>query len=302
MEVFTASMGLCIGINRAYRGMNEWALKESSLAVAHQNSGMEFDTLRRIERRDPELLERYPGLPRLSVAYDVAALKKGDRLVVGFHGLPKEAKDDLGVRGVDLLDDLICPFIAKLDRVVERHVLAGFDVAIVGTRENHHCRTAKKIAAEHGRECYVIECAEDAESLPSTENQNLVLVGQVTGNTEVFREVISRIEKSGKPIKIVKTMCSDSYSRQKGAVDLSSRTDIVLLIDDGGDGAQSVYEVCVRVNNRVHRLHSKDDIKMEWFANANSVAVVGGILVPEWTIAEVADHVRALFPAMAAES
>jgi 4-hydroxy-3-methylbut-2-enyl diphosphate reductase len=294
MEILTAPTGFCIGINRAYREMNERALKDAPFAVAHQNSGMDYDTLRRIERRDPELLNRYPGLEKVSVKYDVETLGEGDRLVLGFHGLPSNSKDGLAERGVNLLDDLICPFIAKLDRVVERHVLAGFDIAIVGTRENHHCRTAKKFAVEHGRQCYVIERAEDIESLKIAEGQPIVLVGQVTGNTETFREVIARIEKSAMPVKIVKTMCSDSYSRQEVAVDLAGKADLVILVDDGGDGSQSVFEVCSRVNKRVHRVHSKDEIKFEWFDGVQKLAIVGGILVPEWTINDVARHVRSL--------
>jgi hypothetical protein len=130
MEILTASFGFCIGINRAYRGMNERALKEAPFTVAHQNSKGEFDTLRRIDRREPELLNRYPGLDRISVAYDASKLDDGDRLVLGFHGFTQDAKNGLAARGVDVLDDLMCPFIAKLDRVVER--LAG-----EGLRHSH---------------------------------------------------------------------------------------------------------------------------------------------------------------------
>ena len=61
-----------------------------------------------------------------------------------FTELDKDAKTSLAANGVDLLDDLICPFIAKLDRVVERLARDGFDIAIVGTSDNHHCREAKK--------------------------------------------------------------------------------------------------------------------------------------------------------------
>ena len=292
MEILTATTGLCIGINRAYRGMNERALKDGPFTATHQNSGMEYDTLRRIERRDPELLDRYPGLEKVSVKYDIEALSEGEHLVLGFHGLPSDAKDRLAERGVNLLDDLICPFIAKLDRVVERHVLAGFDIAIVGTKNNHHCPTASKIAAEHGRRCHVIERAEEIESLKLVEGQQVVLVGQVTGNTETFREVIARIEKSAMPIKIIKTMCSDSYSRQEVAVDLAAKADVVILVDDAGDGAQSVFEVCSRVNGRVYRVSSKEEIRTEWLDGVKRLAIVGGILVPEWTIHDVARHVR----------
>jgi len=294
MEVLTASVGFCLGITRAYREMNKRALAEASFAVAHQNAGGEFDTLSRIERREEALLADYPGLRELSVVRDVSTLGRGDRLVLGFHGLNEETKASLVARGVDLLDDLICPFIEKLDRVVERLAKEGFDIAIVGAKDNHHCRVAKKIADEHGRRCYVIERADDVDALPDEEGRSVALVGQVTGNTEVFTEVIERIRRSKAPIKIVKTMCSDSYSRQRTAVELAQRADVVILLDDGGGAAQSVFEVCSRVNTRVHRVRSKEQIKPAWFEGAGTAAVIGGILVPAWSVEDVAAYVRTL--------
>ena len=92
MEVLTANSGFCIGIVRAYRGMNERALNEAPFAVAHQGSASDYDTLRRIEDSDPNLLAQYPGLNRVAVVHDVDELKEGDRLVLGFHGLPEPTK------------------------------------------------------------------------------------------------------------------------------------------------------------------------------------------------------------------
>ena len=228
----------------------------------------------------------------MSVPNDVGELQKGDQLVLGFHGLNSDTKAGLAARGVDLLDDLICPFIAKLDRVVERLVRDGFDIAIVGVRDNHHCRVANKLAAEHGRRCFVIERADDIETLP--DDARVALVGQVTGNTEIFTEVIARIHASDAPIKIVKTMCSDSYQRQRSAADLARQAEVVILLDDGGGAAQSLFDVCAAVNKRIHRVRAKEDIRAEWFTGARSAAIVGGILVPKWSIEEAARHVRAL--------
>lgn len=296
MEIRTAKVGFCIGISRAYRGMNERALEDSPFHVAHQNSGGKFDTLRRIEGRDPDLLSHYPGLEKASVAYDVSTLEKGDRLVLGFHGLPTDVKDALTARGVTMLDDLICPFIAKLDRVVERLVTQGFDIAIVGTKDNHHCRTAHELAERHGRRCFIIEQPEDIDAVACTEDRPVALVGQVTGNTVTFKEVIERIRASDAPIKIVKTMCSDSHSRQNIATELAREADLVILFDDGGGAAQSVFEVCTRFNTRVHRVSAKEEIRVEWLDGADSVAVIGGILVPEWSIEDMARHIREMCP------
>jgi len=294
MEVLTAGAGFCLGITRAYRRMNERALDEAPFSVAHQNAADEFDTLSRIERREPQLLAEYPGLSRLSVARDLSKLDQGDRLVLGFHGLKKDTKASLEARGIDLVEDLICPFIAKLDRVVERLAGQGFDIAIVGLKDNHHCRVAKQVADEHQRRCYVIERPGDLDAIPADDGRPVALVGQVTGNTEVFAEVVERIRTSGAPIKVVKTMCSDSYGRQKTAAELAHRADVVILLDDGGGAAQSLFDICSRLNKRLHRVRAKEDIQPHWFDGARTAAIIGGILVPSWTIEDTARFVRAM--------
>ena len=294
MEILTSSFGFCIGINRAYREMNARALAEAPFTAAHQNSANGYDTLRRIERAEPELLSRYPGLAEVKVTHDPAGVQAGERLVLGFHGLAPEDKAGLVASGVDLVDDLICPFIAKLDRVVEQHVSAGFDVAMVGSPVNHHLATARKLAAQHGRRCFAIVNAEDIDALPFADGRPIVLVGEVTGNTEVFHETMARIEALKLPVKVKKTMCADSYGRQRNAAELAQQADLVVLVDDGGDGSRSVFEVCSRVNARVNRIKSKTEIDRQWFAGVAKVAVVGGILIPDWTITEVAQHIRGI--------
>lgn len=290
MEILTASLGFCIGIDRAYRKMNERASAGPAFHVAHQQGESEFDTLRRIERQEPGLLARYPALEKLSVAHDLAALKPGDRLVVGFHGLPETTKRELARRGVELLEDLICPFIAKLDRVVERHASEGFDIAIVGIKGNHHVETAREIAAQHGRRCFVIEKIEDTAAILVDDGRPLALLGQVTGNTVLFADVMDRIRQSGKPIKISKTMCADSYSRQEMAIDFARRADVVLVADDGGGAVKSVVDVCAGFSCRLYRIHSAEEIRAEWLAGARTVAVIGGILTPQWVLAELSER------------
>jgi 4-hydroxy-3-methylbut-2-enyl diphosphate reductase IspH len=294
MEILTEGAGFCLGIARAYRKMSERAVNEGAFHVAHQNAGGEFDTLTRIARREPELLAEYSGLGELSVVRDVSTLGQGDRLVLGFHGLDKAVKQELVARGVDLVEDLTCPFIAKLDRVVERLAGEGFNIAIVGLKDNHHCLVAKKIADQHGRRCFVIERAEEIDTVSAGQDGPVALVGQVTGNTQVFTEVIERVRTSGAPIKIVKTMCSDSYARQTAAIDIARQADLVILLDDGGGAAQSLFEVCSGVNKRIHRVRRKEDIRPQWFDGTRKTAVLGGILVPAWMIADTVRYIEAV--------
>jgi 4-hydroxy-3-methylbut-2-enyl diphosphate reductase len=292
MEVRTAQVGFCFGIERAYGAFDKHARAGERIHVAHRAGGA-WDTLRRIERRDPKLLDQYPGLRDVSVTHDVATLKAGDKLVLGFHGLAEDTKAALGNRGVALVEDVMCPFIAKLDRVVEQAASDGFDIAIVGKKGNHHCNVADEMARQHGQRCYVIETPDDLESIPN-DGRRVALVGQVTGNTVTFDAVIERIEREKMPMRIYRTMCGDSRTRQEDAVELARTSDVVILINDGGGASDSVYEVCSRHNARIHKVGAKEDLKREWFDGMASACVVGGILVPKWTIDEVAQGIRDL--------
>jgi 4-hydroxy-3-methylbut-2-enyl diphosphate reductase len=292
MEVRTAQVGFCFAIERAYGAFDKHARAGERVHVAHRAGGA-WDTLRRIERGDPDLLSRYPGLGDVAVTHDVATLKQGDRLVLGFHGLAERTKADLVDRGVAIVEDMLCPFIAKLDRVVEQAAKDGFDIAIVGKKGNHHCNVAEELAQAHGRRCYVIESVDDLDSIPN-DDRRIALVGQVTGNTVTFDAVIERVERDKMPMRIHRTMCGDSRTRQQDAVALARTSDVVILVNDGGGASDSVYDVCSRHNSRIHKVGGKQDLRPEWFEGTSSACVLGGILVPLWTIEEVAQEIRQL--------
>jgi 4-hydroxy-3-methylbut-2-enyl diphosphate reductase IspH len=48
------------------------------------------------------------------------------------------------------------------------------------------------------------------------------------------------------------------------------------------------------MNERVHRVRSQDEIKPAWFDGAGTAAIIGGILVPAWSVEDVAAYVRTL--------
>ena len=294
MEIIKTKVGFCYGIIRVYHLINKRAIAydDEQFCVAHQNSSGELDTLRRIEHRDEYLLKMYPGLKKVAVAHDIAKLSKGDRLVLGFHGVPNYTKEQLKGKGVILLDDLQCPFIARLNHVSERLVAEGFDIIIVGKKQNYHCQEALKLAEKYQRRCFVVEKEEDVETITHDSTQRLALVGQVTGNTVTFDYVTKRLHEKGIPIRIEKTVCSDSYLRQGEAISLAKESDVVVIVDDGGGASQSVFEVCSALSKRIHRICRKEEIRQEWFDDACKVAIVGGILVPQWSIDEVAEYIE----------
>lgn len=296
-QVIKAQLGFCVGIVNTYQKMDQLAQKHDSLIATQQDSSYEMDTLRRIERKDPNLLSLYPNLKKVSVFHDRTQLKEGDEVVLGFHGLMADEKEELKARGLGLLQDLQCPFISRMSKVAEMLAVEGFDLLVMGKKESHHCKEAQRLTGKHGKSCIVLEKVEEVETIPCDEEKNWALIGQVTGNTDTWQDVIARLKHLKIPVKVVKTVCSDSFLRQDMARELARQADVVILVDDGvgtSGAAQSVFEVCSAINKRVHKISRKEEIQWEWLENAKAVGVIGGILIPQWTLDEVASHLEEL--------
>jgi len=305
MDVRTAKFGFCVGIERAYNLMNKQASSAAGKPIyaTHEsqqpNPNADMDTLRRIERGDGRLLERYPALKAVQVLHDLSVLRGDETLLLGFHGLPRDTIEDLTGQGIQV-KDYKCPFIARLDNTVERLVAEGFDILIMGKRKNHHCRYAQDVASRHQRQCVIIETLADVDTIPGETAARWALVGQVTGNTLLWQAVVQRLQQRGLAVQVLQTVCSDSYKRQEMAMELAQQTDCCLVVDDGGDASQSLFEVLSAVHAKVYRCRWRDDgswkasLDVSWLTGARSVAVVGGILVPKWALDEVAAYVRGL--------
>lgn len=305
MEVKTMPLGCCVGIERAYRLMHTQAARAAGkpLYATHQSTtphlNEDVDTLHRIARGDEHLLAQYPALKDVQVLQDLSGLQRDDTLMLGFHGLPQDTITTLQEQGVEI-KDYKCPFIAKLDNTVDRLVAEGFDILIMGKPKNHHCMYAQAAAAQHQRQCRVIETLADLDTIPSQPPARWALVGQVTGNVLLWQRLVERVQQGAPAAHVVQTVCSDSYKRQEGALQLARETDCCVIVDDAGGASQSLFEVLSTLSTPVQRLRWRDDgswqeaLDRHWFAGARSVAVVGGIMIPQWAIDRVASYLSDL--------
>jgi 4-hydroxy-3-methylbut-2-enyl diphosphate reductase len=297
MDVQIATTGMCFGIERAYKMIERLVEKTPGLHAGHKCSGQhknaEWDTLYRIERGDPELLKRYPGLAKLNIVHDDSEVGEGDELAIGYHGYEPERMQDLEARGVKL-HDYMCPFIARMHNTAEKLATDGYDVIAFGKPLNHHTTYCQRAAERAGRVGIIAEdLASIADELANPE-RNWACVGQVTGNVAKWTVFSEGLVARGIPVHLVDTVCSDSHDRQGEAQKLAGQADVVVLVDDGGGASVSVLEAVQLVNPRVFRTGTGMPLQREWFEGVSSVAVVGGIMVPDWTLQEIGTKIRQL--------
>ena len=303
MDIQVAQIGLCWGIDRAYQLMakDSLVMPDKALYATHRSAlpgtNQDLDTLGRIANREPHTLEAYPGLESITVLADLSSLGKGDSVALGFHGISKEEVADLKARGVEVRDHK-CPFIADLDKQMEKAVAVGFNLVFMGKLTSHHARYACEVAERDGRRCVVINTVEELTAIQPASGERWALFAQVTGNTLLWEQLVKANKETGLAEMVVATLCSDSFDRQTEALALADSCDGILLVDDGGGGSSSVYDLVSARKIMVWRLRWREDgtwkeaVDMNWFAGLGRLGMIGGINIPSWALAEVKRHIE----------
>lgn len=293
MDIHIAKIGLCWGIELAYERVNKVA-SDGEVHVTHRwgpkPSSLMWDPMRRIvEDTDEELHRRYPHLQNVRILENAAQAEAGMRIAVGHHGSASE--EVLTAKSNDAeLFDFKCPFIAKSDKTADKLATEGYDIIAFGKKGNHHCEYACEKATSAGRVGLIAEdVAEIAEALQEPD-RNWACIGQVTANTEVWAKFRADLTSSGVPVRVIDTVCSDSHDRQNEAVDLAARVDAVLIINDNGGSTVSVMERVCNANSNCHLVDPNGELPD--LAGVKSVAIVGGIHVPEWIMSDYAERLR----------
>lgn len=293
MEINIARIGLCWGIELAYERLNKTAAT-GEVHVTHRwgpaPTSLVWDPMRRIvESHDAELHARYSNLSNVRLLENAEEAQTGMRVAIGHHGAT--AEEMLAVRGNGAeLFDLKCPFIAKSDKTADNLAAVGHDLVAFGKPGNHHCEYAKEAAEKAGRVGLISEDVAAIREALHEAGRNWACIGQVTANTAVWSKFRSDLAICGVPVRVVDTVCSDSHDRQAEAVELARRVDVVLVINDNGGSTKSVAERCRVANPRTELVDPNGPLPD--LEGANSLAIVGGIHVPDWIMRDYADRLN----------
>lgn len=293
LDVRIATIAYCWGIDLAMKRIAKVASNDTVQATHRWSPKPEarrWDPLELVRQRDTSLVHRYPGLERVEVIEKLGDVT-ASRLALGHHGTVEPVAH---AGGAQILD-FTCPFIADSEHRARVLAEAGYDLVLFGKPGNHHCEYAKSAAEAAGRVGVIGESVADLQAQLSEAGRHWACLGQVTANVERWAAFKNDLASLATPVHIVDTVCSDSYDRQDEGLALARQCDVVILVNDHGGSTLSLFEVCQAANRQTYRFDpmSGGALDPRWFDGARSVAVVGGIHVPNWILESVGAQVSA---------
>jgi 4-hydroxy-3-methylbut-2-en-1-yl diphosphate reductase len=209
-------------------------------------------------------------------------------VMITAHGASEKSINDIKGRGLKVLE-ATCPLVHFAHRSVLELAREGFHPVVIGKRDHVEVRGLTGDLNEFD----VVLSEADIEKLQ--ERARFGIAAQTTQPIEKVQRLVSAIREKfpNSEIRFVDTVCRPTKQRQNSAIELAQKCDVVVVI--GGAHSNNTHELvktCGRYCSRVHHVQFANDLRSEWFENAEIVGITAGTSTPDSTINEVEQALR----------
>ena len=141
-------------------------------------------------------------------------------------------------------------------------------------------------------EAVVINSVEEAKKIIS---EKIGVISQTTQSVERFAAVVAELSKNAKELKVYNTICDATEKRQKSAMQLAKKSDLMIVI--GGRNSantRKLYEICRQFCSNVYHIETEEEIEAKWFDNIRNVGITAGASTPSYMIDRVYKYIESI--------
>jgi 4-hydroxy-3-methylbut-2-enyl diphosphate reductase len=266
MKVFLADKaGFCFGVKRAISTAFEAADGRNVYCL-----GPLIHNPQEVERL------RQAGVKTVE---NFTSLKPGDSLIIRSHGVPPRVLAQAREKGLQIID-LTCPFVGKAQRDAEALHQEGYQVVVVGEKKHPEVQS---ILGYAGDNAVVVETAEEVEGL--TLQSRVGIVAQTTQSYGNFSEIVLKLLRLSKELKVFNTICNSTKERQDAARLLAGQVDVMLVVGGRNSANTSrLVSVCRKEGKPTYHIEVADEIQPAWLEGVSTVGVTAGASTPDWVV------------------
>lgn len=280
--IVSSASGFCWGVRRAMD-----AALEASARYGHKESVQTLGPL--IHNPQATGLLALRGVRTALTLQDV----RDGTVVIRAHGIPREELRALNERrrqGRIRIFNATCPEVGRVQSIIRKYSAQGYFVVIAGN-VNHAEVVAHRSFADHG--CAVVADALEAQDLPGSLPDEILLVAQTTFRTTEFRRIVDCMHDRGMSPRVRNTICRDTCTRQAEARELIAGVDRVVVV--GGRQSNNtlhLVEVARAMAKPVQHVETASELDLAWIQGHEKVGVLAGASTPNWIVGEVVDKVE----------
>lgn len=263
--------GFCFGVSRAIK------LAEKLIQTREKNIYSLGEII-----HNPQVVEKLEkaGLRTIDEATEVTE----GHILIRSHGISLPLLEKIKEKGLKIID-ATCPFVKRIQRIVKKLAGENYTVVIIGDQNHPEVKGLVSFAQQKAR---VIKTKFQAQKLKPL--RKLGIVAQTTISKELFYQITQVLLPRASEVRVYNTTCQATQKRQKAAVALARKVDLMLVVGGRNSANTSLlYQLCRQINKNTHQIEHAGEIKRTWWEKnpLSSLGITGGASTPDWVIKEV---------------
>ena len=309
--------GFCFGVKRSVKLSMETLSKGEAYLY-----GMPVHNQRVVQKimdAGGKLVEDNPyaasKISRFSHLNSMEEIPDGSTVLMRAHGVKVDTKDKAAAKNLNVVDTT-CPFVTMVHKTAKQLFDEKYQVIIVGEHGHPEVEGIKSYAPN----AVVVENAEEASKLFPRKTQyftndelmkaksdaeiveklhypvltKIGIVSQTTQSNDNVHAITMAVMGKAREVRVYNTICNAMHEMQPGAVGLSMRVPLMIVIGGRNSGnTKRQAELCGE-QTTTHWIESADELKAEWFENIPRVGIGAGASTPDEDIEDVIAWIQKL--------
>ncbi len=183
--------------------------------------------------------------------------------------------------------NLECPLVTKVYREVKSFWQKGIKKLIyIGKKGHQEAKNVISYARKLGFDVFLLEIGMAIELIPFGQNENIAVVSQTTLNHKEVGELISRLKKEFKHLKLppVEDICHATFERQQAVIKMLPYIDwLVVVWGKNSSNTKQLYLLGKKASIDSRHVESLEELKDLWidWSKYNHIGVTGWASTPK---------------------
>lgn len=215
---------------------------------------------------------------------DPESAESGDFVLIRAHGLPRSAERQLRAR-CRAVEDATCPKVKKAQMAIAEACSQNAGLLLFGEAEHPEVRGLVSYAP--GR-AFVFASREELDALNPDPREAWVLASQTTQDRESFEKTAAALKARLPRLTILSTICDATRERQKEALELAARADVMVIAGGKDSGnTRRLAELARQAGIETLHVETAGELNRRDFAGKSLAGLTAGASTPKSIIDDI---------------
>lgn len=225
---------------------------------------------------------------------EASDVPRGATVVFSAHGVSPQVREEADARGLQTID-ATCPLVTKVHREAIRYAADDYDIILVGHSGHEEVEGTQGEAPEH---IQVVGAPEEVDALSVRDPERVVWISQTTLSVDETHTIVDHLRRRFPALIDPPSddICYATQNRQEAVKAIAPQVEVMIVVGSANSSnSVRLGEVAGEYGaTSVYRIDGAEELRADWFSDAETVGLTSGASVPEVLIREVLDELNTL--------